>query len=136
MFCSASYPLGDTVVYGNSIDVYSCVEALMGMGVCGSRIHLVHPPTDSPGSCFDDPTVAEAVMRALGKSGIHIHHNCLLAQWNDGQHPDPITSVSFTTDGPPLRLKCAVSFFIRTGSLIESVVELLTVKPTVYFMEF
>ncbi|KAL2081853.1 hypothetical protein ACEWY4_021671 [Coilia grayii] len=99
---------GDTVVYGGSIDAYSCVEALLAMGISGSRIHMVHPPSDSQDSCFCDPTVAKAVMSAMDKSGIHVHSNCLLAQWNDGQHPDPITSASFTTDGPPLRLECSV----------------------------
>lgn len=114
-------------MYGNSIDVYSCVEALLAIGVCGSRIHLVHPPTENPESCFEDPTVGKAVMKALDKSGVHIHHSYLLAQWNDGQHQDPITSVSFTSglvDGPPLRLNCAVR-------LLLNYFDMLTLIPTV-----
>ncbi|XP_062406740.1 cilia- and flagella-associated protein 61 [Sardina pilchardus] len=111
---------GDAIVYGNSIDMYSCVEALLAIGVCGSRIHLVHPPTDSLESCFSDPTVGKAVTKALDKSGVHVHNSYLLAQWNDGHHPDPITSASFTSglaDGPPLRLECAVFLNLSTKNV-------------------
>lgn len=99
---------GDAVVYGNTIDVYTCVETLMRLGVCGCRIHVVHPPKDDPSSCFHDGSVDHAVKQALEKEEVQIHHDYLLKQLNDGQHTDPVTSVSFTTDGPTLRLECAV----------------------------
>ncbi|XP_051955080.1 cilia- and flagella-associated protein 61 [Xyrauchen texanus] len=101
---------GDAVVYGNTIDVYTCVETLIRLGISGGRIHVVHLPDDDQSSCFHDISVENTVKQALKKEEVHIHHNCLLAQLNDGQHPDPITSVSFTTDGPPLQLECGVFF--------------------------
>ncbi|XP_057208619.1 cilia- and flagella-associated protein 61 isoform X2 [Triplophysa rosa] len=101
---------GDAVVYGSVIDVYTCVETLMRLGVGGGRVHIVHPPDDTPSSCFHDSAVELAVNQALEEENVHVHHNCLLAQINDGQHPDPITCVSFTTAGPPIRLECAVLF--------------------------
>ncbi|XP_063079236.1 cilia- and flagella-associated protein 61 [Engraulis encrasicolus] len=112
---------GEAVVYGNSIDAYSCVEALLSVGVKGKRIHLVHlPPSDggSQQTCFPDPMVTKAVAKALHKKGVNVHTNCLLAQWNDGQHPDPITSASFTTDGSPLRLECSV-FLNVSGKSVD-----------------
>ncbi|XDV41227.1 hypothetical protein PO909_010124 [Leuciscus waleckii] len=101
---------GDAVVYGNTIDVFTCVETLMRLGVSGRRIHVVHPPKDDTSSCFHDGSVDHAVKQALEKEEVQVHHDCLLKQLNDGQHTDPVTSVSFTTDGPTLRLECAVFF--------------------------
>nr|XP_029486935.1 cilia- and flagella-associated protein 61 [Oncorhynchus nerka] len=110
---------GNAIVYGNTIDVYTCVETLLCLDVQGYRIHLVHLPTTegsscSPRSCFSNPTVEKAMKKALEKSGVHVHHNCLLAQMNDGQNPEPITSLSFTSDSQPLRLECSV--FINLSS--------------------
>ncbi|XP_030626735.1 cilia- and flagella-associated protein 61 [Chanos chanos] len=99
---------GNAVVYGNTIDAYTCVEAFLCLGIRGSRIHLVHLPVDTPGSCFSNPSVEKAVKRALEKKEVHIHHNCLLAQLNDGQQAETITSVTFTTDPELLRLECSV----------------------------
>uniref|UniRef100_A0A674BZT4 Cilia and flagella associated protein 61 n=1 Tax=Salmo trutta TaxID=8032 RepID=A0A674BZT4_SALTR len=104
---------GNAIVYGNTIDVYTCVETLLCLDVQGYRIHLVHLPTTegsscSASSCFSNPTVEKAMKKALEKSGVHVHHNCLLAQMNDGQNPEPITSLSFTSDSQPLRLECSV----------------------------
>ncbi|CAM4687298.1 unnamed protein product [Leuciscus chuanchicus] len=101
---------GDAVVYGNTIDVFTCVETLMRLGVSGRRIHVVHPPKDDTSSCFHDGSVDHAVKQALEKEEVQVHHDCLLKQLNDGQHTDPVTSVSFSTDGPTLRLECAVFF--------------------------
>ncbi|XP_056620849.1 LOW QUALITY PROTEIN: cilia- and flagella-associated protein 61 [Triplophysa dalaica] len=101
---------GDAVVYGSIINVYTCVETLIRLGVSGGRIHIVHPPDDTPSPCFHDSAVELAVKQALEEEKVHVHHDCLLAQINDGQHPDPITCVSFTTAGPPIRLQCAVLF--------------------------
>uniref|UniRef100_A0A8C1WK50 Si:zfos-223e1.2 n=1 Tax=Cyprinus carpio TaxID=7962 RepID=A0A8C1WK50_CYPCA len=101
---------GDAVLYGNTIDVFTCVETLMCLGVSGRRIHVVHPPEDNPTSCFPNGSVEHAVKQALEKEEVHVHHDCLLTQINDGRHTDPVTSVTFTTDTQTLQLECAVFF--------------------------
>ncbi len=100
---------GDAVLYGNTIDVFTCVETLMCLGVSGRRIHVVHPPEDNPTSCLPNGSVEHAVKQALEKEEVHVHHDCLLTQINDGRHTDPVTSVTFTTDAQTLRLECVVS---------------------------
>ncbi|MBN3291106.1 CFA61 protein, partial [Polypterus senegalus] len=99
---------GNVIVYGNTLDAYTTVEALLSLGVMGSRIHLAEPPLETNVTCFNNFTVESAVDEALKKSGVTVYKNCILAQWNDGNNPEPIMSASFTTDTKPFKLPCSV----------------------------
>uniref|UniRef100_H3CZE4 Cilia and flagella associated protein 61 n=1 Tax=Tetraodon nigroviridis TaxID=99883 RepID=H3CZE4_TETNG len=99
----------NAVVYGNSIDVFTAVETLQELGVQGRRIHVALTVPEAAATCFSDPQVERAVMAALEKAGVQVHHDCLLAHINQGEpQPEPLTAVSFSTSGEPLHLPCGV----------------------------
>ncbi|XP_032715180.1 cilia- and flagella-associated protein 61 isoform X2 [Lontra canadensis] len=101
---------GNVIVYGNTIDTYTTVETLLNIGVRGSYIHLVQPPSTSTITCFNNYSVESAVQDALRAAGVTIYCDALLAQWNDGRYPDPIHSACFTTPTKPFRLPCSMFF--------------------------
>ncbi|XP_058419300.1 cilia- and flagella-associated protein 61 [Diceros bicornis minor] len=101
---------GNVIVYGNTIDTYTTVETLLNLGVKGSCIHLVQPPPTSNITCINNYSVEGAVEDALRAAGVTIYQDALLAQWNDGRHPDPIQSACFTTPTKPFKLPCAMFF--------------------------
>ncbi|XP_051909214.1 cilia- and flagella-associated protein 61 [Hippocampus zosterae] len=72
------------------------------------------PPPEPRGVYFSDAGVESAVMAALEAAQVHIHRDCLLMQMNNGEHPDPLTSVSFSTGSEALQLSCGV--FINLSS--------------------
>ncbi|CAO2578500.1 Cilia- and flagella-associated protein 61 [Lemmus lemmus] len=101
---------GKVIVYGNTIDAYTTVETLLHIGMKGTCIYFVHPPADSNTTCINNYVIESAVQDALSAAGVTVYKDSLLAQWNDGQDPDPIHSASFTTSTKPFRLECSVFF--------------------------
>lgn len=85
------------------------MEALLNLGMRGSYIHLVRPPPTSTITCINNYKVERAVECALQAAGVTVYREALLAQWNEGQNPDPIHSASFTTPTKPFKLPCSVS---------------------------
>ncbi|XP_068454809.1 cilia- and flagella-associated protein 61 [Clinocottus analis] len=99
------------VVYGSGLDVFTAAEALLGLGVRGDRVHLVlTPPEPGGASGLGDPVVEKAVAVALAEAEVRVHRGRLLALMNDGGHPEPLASVTFSSDAeePLLRLPCGV----------------------------
>ncbi|XP_019642271.1 PREDICTED: cilia- and flagella-associated protein 61-like [Branchiostoma belcheri] len=102
---------GQLIVYGNTLDAYTCVQTVLALGVDGSRIHLVEPPLKPhEPTCFNNPLVEQGVRNELSQAGVLMHSGYFLAQWNDGMGGDLVQSACFTSKAEPLRLEC--SFFL------------------------
>ncbi|KAJ0176198.1 hypothetical protein K1T71_008372 [Dendrolimus kikuchii] len=74
------------VVYGQCIEVYSCIAALLELGLSPNLIALVEPfpPEDTSAlrvNCFNNETVDERVQETLEKLGIRILRQCSLIGW-------------------------------------------------------
>ena len=65
--------------------------------------------SDLQTTCFNNPDIDEAIGEAIRQCGVQVHSGFLLAQWNDGNGGDIVTSASFTSTTKPLRLDCTVS---------------------------
>ena len=70
-------------------------------------------------SCFNDPVVEEAMLRAMQECGVQYYAGYTLDQWNDGEECSEINSASFTSADEPLKLDCCVSM-IKQVSLNNS----------------
>uniref|UniRef100_UPI00358F2852 cilia- and flagella-associated protein 61 n=1 Tax=Myxine glutinosa TaxID=7769 RepID=UPI00358F2852 len=126
---------GNAVVYGNRLEAHTIIQALLLLGISGSRLHLVEPPVRVGPSCFNNFAIEEAVRAALLQAGVVVHWACLLAHWHDGKESQPgdlITSVSFTTDTKALSLPCDVLFCCYRRTLDQSTFQALNDAGLVY----
>ncbi|XP_012942608.1 cilia- and flagella-associated protein 61 [Aplysia californica] len=100
------------VIYGHSMDAFTCLQALLKLGVCGSDLTLVEPPMADKVSCFNNPSVEGVVRARLSAAGVTMYGDSYLANWNDGEMEDgeDIATVAFTTSGAHLRLECQAFF--------------------------
>ncbi|XP_066402206.1 cilia- and flagella-associated protein 61 [Molothrus aeneus] len=106
---------GNIIVYGNTIDTYTTVGALLSFGIDGSRIHLVQAPLGSASPCLPEAALERAVGEALAGAGVAVHPDSVLAQWGHGDN-GLITWAAFTTASSLLHLQCSAffSFAYRT----------------------
>lgn len=105
------------IVYGSTLDAYTCVQTLLSMGLAGDKVIMVQPPPNDKVSCFNDPVVEETMLKTLQECGVQMHVGYILAQWNNfGMEGIEIKTVSFTSDDQPLTVECSAFFsFIRKG---------------------
>ncbi|XP_045773730.1 cilia- and flagella-associated protein 61-like [Maniola jurtina] len=74
------------VVYGDCIEAYSCMAALLELGVSGNKIAFVEPfpPEDATAmrvNCFNNETVDGRVQQKLDKLGIRTYRQCHFNGW-------------------------------------------------------
>ncbi|KAH9523040.1 Cilia- and flagella-associated protein 61 [Bulinus truncatus] len=96
------------VIYGNTIDSYTCLQSLLTSGLQGNCLTLIEPPVVDGVTCFNNPAVENEIKQSLQAAGVTIHTDCYLAHWS-GQEADKgqeITSVAFTNPNGFIELQC------------------------------
>uniref|UniRef100_A0A8C6ZJ35 Cilia and flagella associated protein 61 n=1 Tax=Nothoprocta perdicaria TaxID=30464 RepID=A0A8C6ZJ35_NOTPE len=109
---------GNVIVYGGTIDVYTTVATLLALGIGGSRIHVVQPPSGSQLTCLNEGAVEGAVAAALAEAGVAVHTGALLAAWDAGDGPGRVTWATFTTNTKLLQLPCS-AFFSFANRMVD-----------------
>ncbi|XP_061597597.1 cilia- and flagella-associated protein 61 [Cololabis saira] len=91
---------GTALLYGSSLDVFTSTEALLVLGVPGSRVQLVLPPPEPGPPCFPDPAVEAAVTASLKTSGVQVHRGWTMVRMERDGPDGPLTAVTFSRDPP------------------------------------
>ncbi|XP_052767765.1 cilia- and flagella-associated protein 61-like [Mya arenaria] len=103
------------VVYGGSLDAYTCVQTLLAMGVAGSNIIFVQTPLQYEVTCFNNPTIEETMLKTLQESGVQLHSGYILAKYVTGDAGE-IRGATFTSADSPLKVDCCAFFaYCRKG---------------------
>ncbi|XP_068631965.1 cilia- and flagella-associated protein 61-like [Battus philenor] len=74
------------VVYGDCIDAYSCIAALLELGIAADMITFVEPFPSEDGNalrvnCFNNETVDERVQLSLSELGIQVYRRYYFNGW-------------------------------------------------------
>ncbi|GFR98697.1 cilia- and flagella-associated protein 61-like [Elysia marginata] len=112
---------GSVVVYGNTLDSLTCLQALIRLGVSPYNLFLVEPPVaEGDVTSLNNPKIEAEIKNSLKSIGVQIHTDCVLASWDDGQEPEAesdekpdtkeINSVTFTSPNGHIRLECQALF--------------------------
>ncbi|CAL1527529.1 unnamed protein product, partial [Lymnaea stagnalis] len=98
------------VVYGNSMECYTTLQALLRLGFPGSSLTLVEPPIIEGVTCFNNPDVEQEMKKCLNKADVTMHGNCYLANWNDGLYEkgQDIKNLTFTTPTSYVKMDCDI----------------------------
>ncbi|CAB3244482.1 unnamed protein product [Arctia plantaginis] len=103
------------VVYGDCVQAYSCIAALLELGILSKFIVFVEPfpdleePTALRVNCFNDETVDERVQAKLGQLGIQVLRQCRFDSWKmEGEYVD---SLNLMTPLHALTIKCFALFY-------------------------
>ncbi|XP_073946058.1 cilia- and flagella-associated protein 61-like [Choristoneura fumiferana] len=102
------------VVYGDCIEAYSCMTALLELGLSSDKIVFVEPfPSEDPAelrvNCFNDEVVDERVQAAIAKLGIHVHRRSRFTGWHiKGSR---VVSLKFMSPLHAFRVPCFALFY-------------------------
>ena len=107
------------VVFGDTIDAYTCINVLLELGVNGRDIVLVFKPSTSGISCFNNADVESAVGAAMAAAGVVVHHDAVLATWTvrgggggggGRRGGELLASVTFECGSEAVEIECMAVF--------------------------
>ncbi|KAF9801146.1 hypothetical protein SFRURICE_005740 [Spodoptera frugiperda] len=103
------------VVYGDCIEAYSCLAALLELGLQPELIAFVEPfpsneePAPMRVNCFNDETVDARVQSTVENMGIRVLRKCHLAAWH--QIGSRVESLDFMAPLIAISLRCFALFY-------------------------
>ncbi|CAH2982849.1 unnamed protein product [Chilo suppressalis] len=102
------------VVYGECVEAYNCLAALLELGLAPDKITFVEafPPEDSSRlrvNCFNDETVDGRIQASIEKLGIRVLRRCTLAGWR--QLDSRINAIHLMKPMQAVRLPCYAFFY-------------------------
>ncbi|CAL8069000.1 unnamed protein product [Calicophoron daubneyi] len=113
LFDTATASGNQVVIYGYSLDAYTCITGLLNAGVPGKNIIMIQPPrAPEERPAFENPEVEEMTSEQLRSMEVKIGTDFTLFQWNETSAPDVgrIDEVTFTSKYPALKIPCKAFF--------------------------
>ncbi|UJR28415.1 hypothetical protein I4U23_009655 [Adineta vaga] len=105
------------LIYGATLESYSCINALLANGIPSTSIKLITPPEHQNMNAFNDPIVLKTVQEELRELNIEIHEDYMMDEWRSHDAIDmnqPVERVVFRShdkkQGKDLNLKCTTLF--------------------------
>ncbi|XP_059061665.1 cilia- and flagella-associated protein 61-like [Achroia grisella] len=102
------------VVYGECLEVYSCIAALLELGLAASMIAFVEPFPSEDNSvmrvnCFNNETVDQRVQANLDQLGVRVFRRCTLSSWR--QRDSRVVSLNLMSPLHAIKLPCFALFY-------------------------
>ncbi|CAH8476461.1 unnamed protein product [Schistosoma turkestanicum] len=103
------------IIYGYTMDAYTCITGLLNAGVNGNRIIMIQPPKMKHyPSAFDSFVIQRKIHEHMNKLEIRIGYDFMLDHWscsNLGSNScDIIETVTFNSNGALLTIPCSGLF--------------------------
>ncbi|KAJ8719515.1 hypothetical protein PYW08_011690 [Mythimna loreyi] len=103
------------IVYGDHVEAYSCIAALLELGLTSEKIVFVEPfpsveePAPLRVNCFNDETIDRRVQKSLEKLRIRVLRQCHLAAWH--QIDSRVESIDFMAPLTSISLRSFALFY-------------------------
>ncbi|XP_045537028.1 cilia- and flagella-associated protein 61-like [Papilio machaon] len=123
------------IVYGDCIDAYSCIAALLELGIAADMITFVEPfpPEDTNAlrvNCFNNETVDERVQSSISELGIQVYRRCYYTGWR--LSGNRIELLHFMTHTQAITLSCFAFFYYGIKAIDVNSFKAITESGLVY----
>ncbi|XP_072949319.1 cilia- and flagella-associated protein 61-like [Epargyreus clarus] len=102
------------IVYGDCVEAYTCIAAVIELGLAAGSIIFVEPfpPGDATAlriNCFNNETVDERVQASLDKLGVQVYRKCEFSGWRlTGSR---VETIRFMAPLHAIHLSCFALFY-------------------------
>ncbi|CAH8532772.1 unnamed protein product [Schistosoma rodhaini] len=109
------------IVYGYTIDAYTCITGLLNAGIDGNRIIMIQPPEMKHyPPAFNSSVIQRQIHKHMNKLKIRIGYDFILDHWCNGNmesSSSDIETVTFNSDGKFLTIPCIGLFYFHVKTV-------------------